>query len=392
MSIFTIAKNQLQPKLNICNQICAKKDPVEVYTHTKIDIKAGILFISTLNTSLFYQTSLTLTTATSDCTFAIKTDMLTACIDIIDAQDLEFIYDETKQTLLVKGTKSKHILRTNVGIVNDFIAPSENPTNVRAKIELTSKDFIQATKTAFVSVGDPKNTYQPEFCNVCYSTNDELNTFCVVSTDRFRITKFVLPFTVLDVNKTNDNYKTGMTNFLLPPKSLKLVLSAIAESESVDLSFENDFAWIKFSSTTMTLSYGTGNYPDYNRIIPESFACNFTINPKEFVQALKQVSLVGNLDEVNRKVKLIVQPSQNEIKLMSDNASGESSQSTVAIGNYDGVQEDWEQPFNASYLTDYLNTTTTEEILWESNPGKPSILSPKGEKANQLYLVSGLKS
>lgn len=392
MSIFTIAKNQLQPKITICNQICAKKDPVEVYTHTKIEIKAGILFISTLNTSLFYQTSLTLTTATSDCIFAIKTDMFTSCIDIIDAQDLEFVYDETKQTLTVKGTKSKHVLRTNVGIISDFVAPSENLTNIRAKVELNAKDFTQSTKTAFVSVGDPKNTYQPEFCNICYSTNDEFNTFCVVSTDRFRITKFVLPFVTLDINKSSDNYKEGMVNYLLPPKSLKLVLSAIGESATIDLIFENDFAWIKFGSTTMTLSYGTGNYPDYNRIIPESFACNFTVNPKEFVQALKQVSLVGNLDEVNRKVKLIVQPTQGEIKLMSDNANGESSQSTVTINNYDGVQEEWEQPFNASYLTDYLNTITVEEILWESNPGKPSILSPKGEKTNQLYLVSGLKS
>jgi hypothetical protein len=77
---------------------------------------------------------------------------------------------------------------------------------------------------------------------------------------------------------------------------------------------------------------------------------------------------------------------------MSDSSNGESSESTITLTNYEGISDDWEQPFNSGYLTDYLNTTTTEEILWESNPSKPSILSPKGHKATQMYLVSGLKS
>ena len=396
MSTFTVPKNLLQPKVMICNQICAKKDPVEVYTHIKVHIEAGILFISALNSNLFYQTSVTLATSTADCTFAIKTDIFASSIDLIDAPDLELTYDESKQTLLIKGKKAKHLLRTNINIINDFIAPTENKDNLRANIEMSAKDYIQATKFAFVSVGDPKNTYQPEFCNICYSTNDEKDpsnpTFAVVSTDRFRITKFIPNVTKIEINKENNNYKSGMVNYLLPPKSLKFVLAELDENNSVNLCFENDFAWIKSGSTTMTLSYGSGNYPDYNRIIPESFACNFVINPKELVSALKQVSLIGNLDLVNRKVRFMVDPSSSEIKLISDSTNGESSESVVTINNYEGVQEPWEQAFNASFLTDYLSVVDTEELFWESNPGKPSILSPKGQKDNQLYLVSGLKS
>jgi DNA polymerase III subunit beta len=396
MSTFTVPKNLLQPKIMICNQICAKKDPVEVYTHIKVHIESSVLFISALNANLFYQTSVTLATSTADCTFAIKTDMLASSIDLIDAPELELVYDETKQTLLVKGKKAKHLLRTNSNIVNDFVAPSENKENLRATIELSAKAYIEATKFAFVSVGDPKNTYQPEFCNICYSTNDEVDPkkplFAVVSTDRFRITKFIPTTTKIEINKDNSNYKSGMVNYLLPPKSLKFVMAELDENNSVNLCFENDFAWIKSGSTTMTLSYGSGNYPDYNRIIPESFACNFVINPKELTSALKQVSLIGNLDTVNRKVRFMVDPAASEIKLISDSTNGESSESIVGIQNYEGVQESWEQAFNASFLTDYLSVVDTDELFWESNPGKPSILSPKGQKDTQLYLVSGLKS
>lgn len=391
MSTFTVAKNSLQSKINLCNQICTKKDPVEVYTHTKIEVKAGILFISCLNSSLFFQSSITLESATTDCVFAIKTDMFASAVDLLDNSTIELKFDSEKQTLLVKGNKAKHNLRTNNRLVDDFICPVQNPDSVRATVEMESKNFENSVQKAFVAVGTPKNTYQPEFCNICFSVNDLTNSLNVVSTDRYRISRVVPAITSLVVNKENSNYKEGQTNFLILPKNLKLALSSIDSAVTVKLTFENDFAWIKAGSTELTVSYGQGNYPDYNKIIPESFACNFVIDPKEMMTALKQVSLIGNLDAVNRKVKLFVNPEAKEIKLVTENSDGESSESVISIDKYEGVNDSWEQSFNSGYITDYLSITDATKLLWESNPGKPSILSPENQKDVELYLVSGLK-
>jgi DNA polymerase III subunit beta len=392
MSTFTVSKNLIQPKISLCNQVCSSKDPVEVHTHIKLEIKAGILFVSALNPSFFYyHTSITLATATTDCVFAIKADMLTKAIDLIDSNDLEFQYNEKNQSLIVKGKNAKHTLRTNSTISNDFINPEEANDQSRVKLDIKSETLKSSILKTFISVGNPKNTYQPEFCNVCFSTDSTNNSLVVVSTDRFRITKIVPEFEKIDFNIDNSNFVEGINNFLLPPKSLKLVLSAIEETENVSINFENDFAWIKSGSTVMTLSYGQGNFPDYNRIIPTSFGCSFSINPKDLLFALKQVSLIGNLDTINKKVKLIVDGTKSEIKLVSENSSGESSESDVAIIDYQGLEDKWEQAFNSGYLSEYLATIGDTELLWESNPSKPSILSPKDQKDKELYLVSGLK-
>jgi DNA polymerase III subunit beta len=391
MSTFTVAKSTLQSKINLCNQICTRKDPVEVYTHTKIEVKAGILFISCLNSSLFYQTSITLESSTTDCVFVIKTDMFASAVDLLDNATIELRFDSEKQSLLVKGNKAKHNLRTNNRLVDDFISPVPSDDSVRATVEMSSKDFENAVQKAFVAVGTPKNTYQPEFCNICFSINDETSKLSIVSTDRYRVSRLVPAINSLTMNKENANYKAGQTNFLLLPKNLKLALSSIDSAEAIKLSFENDFAWIKAGSTELTMSYGQGNYPDYNKIIPESFACNFILDPKEMLSGLKQVSLIGNLDAVNRKVKLFVNPEVNEIKLVTENSDGESSESIVKIEKYEGVNDSWEQAFNSGYISDYLNITDASKLLWESNPGKPSILSPENAKESELYLVSGLK-
>ncbi len=391
MSTFVVSKSTLQSKINLCNQICSRKDPVEVYTHTKIEVKAGILFVSCLNSSLFFQTSITLESSTADCIFAIKTDMFASAVDLLDSSSIELRFDSEKQTLLVKGNKAKHNLRTNNRLVEDFISPTQNPESVRATVEMESKNFENAVQKAFVAVGTPKNTYQPEFCNVCFSVNDLTNSLNVVSTDRYRISRVVPAITSLVINKDNSNYIEGQTNFLLLPKNLKFALSSIDTAETIKISFENDFAWIKAGSTELTTSYGQGNYPDYNKIIPESFACNFVLDPKEMQGALKQVSLIGNLDAVNRKVKLFVNPETKEIRLVTENSDGESSESIIAIEKYEGVNDSWEQSFNSGYISDYLSIVDATKILWESNPGKPSILSPENGKASELYLVSGLK-
>lgn len=391
MSTFIVSKNSLQSKINLCNQICSRKDPVEVYTHTKIEVKAGILFISCLNSSLFYQSSITLESSTADCVFAIKTDLFASAVDLLDNASVELRFDSEKQTLLVKGNKAKHNLRTNNRLVDDFISPTQNPDSVRATVEMESKNFENAVQKSFIAVGTPKNTYQPEFCNVCFSVNDLTNALSVVSTDRYRISRCVPAITSVTLNKDNSNYKEGQTNFLLLPKNLKFALSSIDSAETIKLSFENDFAWIKAGSTELTMSYGQGNYPDYNKIIPESFACHFILDPKEMLGALKQVSLIGNLDAVNRKVKLFVNPEALEIRLVTENSDGESSESIIAIEKYEGVHDSWEQSFNSGYISDYLSIVDATKILWESNPGKPSILSPENGKEAELYLVSGLK-
>jgi hypothetical protein len=59
--------------------------------------------------------------------------------------------------------------------------------------------------------------------------------------------------------------------------------------------------------------------------------------------------------------------------------------------NYEGVSEDWTQSFNSDYLIDYIGTIQTDIVLWEANPGKPSVLSPEGQRATKFCLISGLR-
>jgi DNA polymerase III sliding clamp (beta) subunit (PCNA family) len=93
----------------------------------------------------------------------------------------------------------------------------------------------------------------------------------------------------------------------------------------------------------------------------------------------------------NKSISIKVEPEKSKVTFSANSAEGNNSESVINLSNYEGSSDSWEQAFNADYLIDYFNTIKTDNLLWESNPGKPSVISPEHEKEKQLYLVSGLK-
>ena len=272
--------------------------------------------------------------------------------------------------------------------MENFIIPEQNEKNQLAGFSLTADELNETNKTCFISVGSPKNMYDTPYLNICYTLRPSLSQLIIVSTDRFRITRNQLN---KDFIKLNDEVKnTEFTNFLIPPNSLKLVASALAEKE-VKISLESEFCFFQIDDNHVIISrYGDGKFSDYEKIIPQSFSCSFVINTEEFLSSLRQVYwCIAN--DVKKSVQLQLDPSQNSLTLLAININGEESNSEIKLESYQGNNESWTQFFSADYLKDYLSTVKTPSFLWESNPNKPVILSPKDQKSSQFYLVGVLR-
>jgi len=390
MSFIGLHQSDLQKVANICNQISPKKSDIEIFTFTKITVDKTHFSLSAMNANLFFQT--TLVSPNSDISdkieFLIQTDAFANIISLMtdDVVGLEIHLD--KSTLVVQGAKTKHTLRINADKVTEFNLPVSNPETTYCAIEVKTSDIIAANKAAALSVGTPKTVYQSEFLHICYDVYQQLNQLNVVSTDRYRITKHVIPATFSHVS---ENFEQNPIKFLLHPKGLAVLTSSLDLQETVTFQFEQDYAWIRFGASEITLRYGEGKYPDYDRIVPQSFVCNFLVNTNDCLNALKQVYVSARGNLANKSIIMSVQPEQSKIVYSATSPDGFSSESSIDISNYEGVKDNWDQSFNAEYLLSYLNHLSAETFLWEANPGKPSVLSPENQKNTELYLVSGLK-
>jgi len=391
MPFLSLSQKKLQKILNICNQISPKKSDVEIFTFLKIGLSENKVSFDAVNQNLSFYASLepaNLEFSGDNLEFLIKTDVLSGTVGLIKDENVGLDIDITRSTLVVQGSSSKHTLRINTKEVADMVLPETDQQKAEISLEVNSQQLVKSSQVAQVAVGNPKNVYNPEFLSICYSLFPEQNKISIVSTDRYRV---VLKNLEIKTKKTVEGKNTGMHNYLINPKGLQLLNSILEEEEDVILEFEKDLLWIASANKKIAIRYGEGDYPDYNKIIPQSFACSFLLNTKEALSALKQVYISARANVNNKSVKMEVDPENQKIKFLSEAPDGYSSESNCALSNYEGGTEAWSQYFNIDYLIDYLSTLQVESFLWEANPGRPSVLSPENQKSTELYLVSGLQ-
>ncbi len=390
MSFISLIQKDLNRVLTIANQISPKKSDVEVFTFTKVVFSKDQVDFASINSNAFYKTTLkasNIDLKEETVEFLIKTDIFTSAVSLISDELVGLDLNLEKHTLIVQGSKSKHTLRVNTDELKNFSIPEQN-SQLEAEVILKSVDFVEAVRASFISAGQPKNVYEAKFLNVCFTVDNSANKFTVVSTDRYRITK-----TQVSAEFTNLSEKVQgeSTNFLLLPKNLQYLVSSLDSSEQITLKFTQDFLVTEFGGSSLVLRYGEGAYPDYEKIIPQTFSCSFLISTKDALEALKQVYLSARSNSVNKSITLKINPAEKKVIFSAEAEDGYASTSEAGIENYEGVMDEWSQSFNADYLIEYINTVKAEKILWESNPGKPSVLSVEGQRENQIYLVSGLK-
>jgi DNA polymerase III sliding clamp (beta) subunit (PCNA family) len=391
MTFLSLSQKDFQKILNLCNQISPKKSDIEVFTFTKIELSSGELHLSSINSTVFYSTKLkpqNIDNQASEFKFLIKTDVLAASAALINDEIIGLEVDMDKLTLVVVGAKSKHTLRLNIDLLDDFVLPEPNPEEVDGVARTLASDLAGAIKVALTTVGQPKSVYQTEFLSVCLTIRPEDNQLALASSDKYRISRTYL---VANLDKLNQESSQEPMNFLLNPRALQLISGILAGPEEVVFRFEKSFCWVELDGHHLTLRYGAGQFPDYEKIIPQSFACSFSLNTKDFLEALRQVYLSARANAANKSVTLNVNPANGKILFKAKTDEGYSSEASLDIAAYEGMQEPWNQAFNADYLMDYVNIVTAENILVESNPGKPLVMSPENEKNKQLCLVQGLR-
>lgn len=123
----------------------------------------------------------------------------------------------------------------------------------------------------------------------------------------------------------------------------------------------------------------TGNFPDYERVLPKENVHHATLNKDEIRSAIERVSQFA--DERSKAIR--VQFTAGEIRVFSSSAeTGESEESVPA--EYQGP--DLEIGFNAQYLLDFFRAVTQDQIAFELKDQKSAgELRPAGEKAKGDY-------
>ncbi len=182
---------------------------------------------------------------------------------------------------------------------------------------------------------------------------------------------------------------SGQLRALVPKKALLEIQKLATEAgngAAVSLSSDENNLFFQFGRRLLITRKLTGQFPDYERVLPRENEKAVTVNRLEMEAAIRRVSQFA--DERSHAIKVGVSP--GELKLASSGSeSGESEESLPVEGGAGEMQIG----FNAQYMLDFLGATAAEMVYLElKDEQSAGQLRPAGDSDfNYRYVVMPMR-
>ncbi len=169
---------------------------------------------------------------------------------------------------------------------------------------------------------------------------------------------------------------------LVPKKAMgelvKLAEGADADAKAI-LAGDDNHLYFQLGERLLITRKLTGNFPDYERVLPKDHSIVATLQKDEIRAAIERVAQFA--DERSRAIR--VQFTKGEVRIFSSSVEmGESEESVP--GEYSGP--DLEIGFNAQYLLDFLRAIPQDHVAFELKDQKSAgELRPAGENITDQY-------
>jgi DNA polymerase-3 subunit beta len=199
------------------------------------------------------------------------------------------------------------------------------------------------------------------------ATSQQLN---FVATDSFRLSFY-------SIKKENSQE----LSLIVPGAVIEEVSRlALEESEELTVGEAKNQIVFSFGNTAFISRKIEGNYPDYNKIIPTNVVTTTQINTRDFLEAIKRVSILA---AEHTPVRLKI--GDNVLTAFATTQDvGEAKASLDCKQQGEPI----EIGFNHQYILDGLNGIDAEECSFETqDAGKPGVLKENTEKTAFVYLM-----
>ena len=136
-------------------------------------------------------------------------------------------------------------------------------------------------------------------------------------------------------------------------------------------------AVIESGNFTFQCTFLNGNYPDYNRVIPRNNTNVLNVDRAGLLDAVRRVAIFVEVDGGLEKFRI----TPESILIKSNDPSLCTSAREQVPCSYTG--NELTIGFNASYLTEILNTIKSPEVIVNlGDAGRPGVFRPSEEPDN----------
>ena len=348
--MLTINTKDLNNALSLVAKFANPKATLPILQNILFEVKKNTLWLTASNLEMFIKVTLGVKTEDE---FKVAIPARIASEVFLSLSESTIILNKLETQLEVSSGNFKGRLL--------FTDPTDFPEFVIAKKEdlsLPVADFLQIyTKVGFAVSTDES---RPVLTGVCFASGE--NSLEVIGTDGFRLSRVVLPV------------KLSTSSSLIVPRGILQQLPSFATfGGNLAIGFEKENSQVSFAVGEVVASSRliSGDFPDYNKIIPTNFQVKTSVDVHDLTSAVKNAAVFAR--DASDVIKMVVVKKSVEITSES-NAYGNQSTKLEADSSFENSYsgENLTVAFNYRFLLDYLKTVAGETVkisfVSESSP------------------------
>ena len=362
----TFLSDNLQRKISFLNHAVSSRGQLPILSNFLLEAKNGKLTISATDLEIGISSNIAVNIETEG-RITIPAKNFSDLLSNLGSQKLTLSLD--KETLTLKGEKINASFQTMPAEDFPKLYEEKGEELVTLKRSEIEENILRVVFAAAQDSG------RPALSGILF--DEDKNSITLVSTDGVR----------LSLQRNVFKAKAGLRKPIVVPARIIRELLSIKEDEDsirVFVSEENNQILFAQGETTLVGRLIGAEYPDYQKIIPQSFDTKIDIGRDELLNAIKICSVfareTANIIKFTiKKEKIIV--SANSPSVGEDNVEVEAKTSG----------EENEIAFNAKYLLDVLAAVNKEDLVFEmTGPLNPGVFKIKNDETF-LHLIMPIR-
>lgn len=352
---FNVSGKALATQLQAVSKVINAKNAMSILDNFLLSVKDNRLTITGSDQENVMSASLEIMESECDGEIAVNAKRLLNIVKEISGQPLTFYVNDDNKEIDIKFLNGHFNF---MGVDAAEFPRLKDQEEERETFSLPANVVLNGIEnTLFAASTDP---IRPIMTGIFWDIFPDRIVF--VSSDTHKLVKY-----------TNSTTNPGLeTSFILPAKPAGIVRGLLSKEEgNIEIVKDSKSATFKFGDYTLSTRFIKGNYPKYERVIPQDSPFHMVVDRETFLNAMRRVSLFAS--QASQLTKINVQPTEMLL------AAQDLDYSTCAEERVDCEYKGNAMTigFNSVYLIEVLSNLKGESIVVDlSDPARPGLFRP----------------
>lgn len=334
---FVCEKSALQREIAFAQEIISSKSAMSVVSNVYLEAREGSLLIRATDIKIGFETRMPVEVQ-EEGSLTVFCDKLTGILASIPEGSIEVDQKDAKVVIKPSFKKAQFSLKT----IGSEQFPQLPDIDDDKYFSIPIADFRDMIGQTIFAVSDDETRY---FMNGVYLERAQ-DGLVMVATDGRR-----LAYIKRGIVEGVPEFK----GVIIPPKLLSVVLHRAGNEGQIDLAVSDKNLFIKFGQYRLSTVLIEGQFPNYQKVVPESQKYTVSVKRQDVIDALKRVSIF--VEQKSRRTffalsadKLVISSEETEIGTAREEipCAYEGPEAVIAM--------------NYKYIEDPLRAISTDDV------------------------------